>query len=139
MKKKKNRIMEWGISIAIIAIVLVALFVFRGDLFGKKNTENTAANSVEVTVVNENENYEKSYSFKTDKKTLGDLLDEKKIIEAEDSDYGRFILAADGMRADDAKQQWWNIQVNGESAQTGIDGIEIKNGDKYTLTMMTGY
>lgn len=139
MNKKNNRKMEWGISIAIIVLALVALFVFRGDLLNRNKNDKAALNSIEVTVINENEEYEKTYPIETDKKTLGDVLVEEEIIEYQDSDYGRFITAADGMRADDAKQQWWNVQVNGESSQTGIDGIEIKDGDKYTLTMMTGY
>ena len=43
------------------------------------------------------------------------------------------------MKADDSKQLWWSVEVNGESSQTGVDGIEIKDGDKYTLRMMEGY
>lgn len=139
MKKQKSFKIELIVSILIILLALGGVFLARGGFSNNKNTTQAGQNTVEVNVVNEKEDYDKTYSYKTEEKTLGDLLDKEKLVEYQDSDYGRFITGVDGMKADDSKQLWWSVEVNGESAQTGVDGIEIKDGDKYTLRMMEGY
>ncbi|MBR3771455.1 MAG: DUF4430 domain-containing protein, partial [Clostridium sp.] len=105
----------------------------------KKNDSNNETIQVSVEIVNENENYQKTYDYETEEQTLGGLLDKEGLIEAEDSEYGKFITAVEGMKADDSKEQWWCVLVNGESAQTGIDGIQLEDGASYTLEMKTGY
>ena len=136
MKKQKippkKLVTTWRLAIG-------GVFLARGGFSNNKNTTQAGQNNVEVNVVNEKEDYDKTYSFETEEKTLGDLLDKEKLVEYQDSDYGRYITGVDGMKADDSKQLWWSVEVNGESSQTGVDGIEIKDGDKYTLRMMEGY
>lgn len=139
MKKQKSFKIELIVSILIILLAIGGVFLARGGFSNNKNTTQAGQNNVEVNVVNEKEDYDKTYSFETEEKTLGDLLDKEKLVEYQDSDYGRYITGVDGMKADDSKQLWWSVEVNGESSQTGVDGIEIKDGDKYTLRMMEGY
>lgn len=139
MKKQKGLGIEILVTGLLLLFALVVVFFFRGDLPNKKQTKDNTLKNVEVIVINENEDYNKTHSYKTDEKTLGDLLANKNVIEYSDGEYGKFITAADGMKADDSKEQWWNVEVNNESATTGIDEIPIKDGDEYTLTMKTGY
>lgn len=139
MKKQKSFKIELIVSVLIILLAIGGVFLVRGVFSNNKNTTQAGQNNVEVNVVNEKEDYDKTYSFETEEKTLGDLLDKEKLVEYQDSDYGRYITGVDGMKADDSKQLWWSVEVNGESSQTGVDGIEIKDGDKYTLRMMEGY
>lgn len=139
MKKQKSFKIELIVSVLIILLAIGGVFLARGGFSNNKNTTQAGQNNVEVNVVNEKEDYDKTYSFETEEKTLGDLLDKEKLVEYQDSDYGRYITGVDGMKADDSKQLWWSVEVNGESSQTGVDGIEIKAGDKYTLRMMEGY
>ncbi|HAU85830.1 MAG TPA: hypothetical protein DCW90_10095 [Lachnospiraceae bacterium] len=139
MKKQKSFKIELIVSVLIILLAIGGVFLARGGFSNNKNTTQAGQNNVEVNVVNEKEDYDKTYSFETEEKTLGDLLDKEKLVEYQDSDYGRYITGVDGMKADDSKQLWWSVEVNGESSQTGVDGIEIKDGDKYTLRMMEGY
>lgn len=140
MENKKSRIREYVIAASVLVLAIAVLFVFRSGIFSKNDTNKEGGQySVQVDVINENEDYEKSYSFDTDETVLGDLLVNNDIIEYEDSEYGRFVTGADGMIADSSKEQWWSVLVNGESASTGIDGISIQDGDVYTLEMKTGY
>ena len=139
MKKQKSFKIELIVSVLIILLAIGGVFLARGGFSNNKNTTQAGQNNVEVNVVNEKEDYDKTYSFETEEKTLGDLLDKEKLVEYQNSDYGRYITGVDGMKADDSKQLWWSVEVNGESSQTGVDGIEIKDGDKYTLRMMEGY
>ena len=36
----------------------------------------------------------------------------------------------DGIAADQAKQEWWKVTINGKDAATGIDETPIADGDK---------
>lgn len=139
-ERKKSRVREYIIAACVLLIALGVLFVFRGGIFSKNNTNKDGGQfHVQVNVMNEKEDYEKTYSFDTNETILGDLLVNNDIIQYEDSDYGRFVTGVDGMKAEDSKEQWWSVLVNGESAATGIDGIRIQDGDVYTLEMKTGY
>ena len=78
MKKQKSFKVELLVSIVIILLALGAVFVFRGGLSNNKNEAQAGQSKVEVNVVNEHEDYDKTYSFETQEKTLGDLLDKEK-------------------------------------------------------------
>ena len=139
MGDKKSRRIECVVSVVVLLAAILILAVTRGGLLKEKSEKKHGQYNVSVSVVNEKGDYDKTYQYSTDEKTLGDLLVKEKLIEYENSDYGRYVTAVDGMKADDSKQEWWNVQVNGESAQTGIDGIELKDGEKYALILTTGY
>lgn len=135
MENKKSHKKEYLIAAIILIAAIAVLLVVQNR--GTKSKEDLV--KVQVEVINESQSYEKTYDYETNKTSLGDLLAEEGIIEYEDSDYGRFITGADGMTADSSKEEWWNVLVNGESASTGIDGIEIHEGDVYTLQLVVGY
>ncbi|SES70923.1 DUF4430 domain-containing protein [[Clostridium] polysaccharolyticum] len=139
MDKRKSLKWELAVSAALLAAAILAAILVGGNFKQKGNVSGQSSFQVQVQIVNDAESYNKNYKFKTKEKTLGDLLVKEDLITYKDSEYGKFITAADGMEADESKEQWWNVEVNGEASQTGIDGIQIKDGDKYTLTMMTGY
>lgn len=139
MEQKNSKKKELIIGLVILVLAVGILVLYQSGIFGKKNDSNNETIQVSVEIVNENENYQKTYDYETEEQTLGGLLDKEGLIEAEDSEYGKFIKAVEGMKADDSKEQWWCVLVNGESAQTGIDGIQLEDGASYTLEMKTGY
>ena len=81
----------------------------------------------------------KEHEISTDANNLGDALLENKLVEGTKGEYGLFITTVDGVKADDSKQQWWCITKGGEMVQTGADTTPIANGDKFELTLKTGY
>lgn len=139
MEQKTNKKKELILGLIILILAVGVFALFQSGIFNKKNDSAEGKISVSVEVINENEDYEKVYDYQTEEKTLGELLDKEGLIEAKDSEYGRYIIGVDDMKADDAKEQWWCVLVNGESAQTGVDGIELEDNAKYTLEMKTGY
>lgn len=139
MEQKANKKKELILGLVILIVAVGVLVLFQSGIFSKKADSLEGKVAVSVEVINENDDYQKVYDYETEEKTLGDLLDKEGLIEAQDSEYGRYITGVDGMKADDAKEQWWCVLVNGESAQTGVDGIQLEDGGKYTLEMKTGY
>ena len=131
MKNKKTNL--------IAVIVLVVVLAAAGLLYMKFKPGTTAGDK-EITVkVSALENGEKSFTYQTDAEYLGEGLTANKLIEGEDGQYGLFITTANGVKADDSKQQWWCITKGGEQVNTSVDQTPIQDGDQFELTLTEGY
>lgn len=128
--KRKNALIALVAFILIIAALLGVYFITR-----EKPNEGTKTVSVEIVY----DDTDKTVSLSTDAEYLGDALIEENLIEGENSAYGLFVTAADGRTADDSAQEWWCITKGGEYVDTGIDATVISDGDKYELTLKTGW
>ena len=106
-----------GIIIGIVVLVAVAVslwFVYQAN----KDVPSEGSKTVTVEVLSERDNYSFKESYKTDLEYLGDLLEEKGLIEFTTSEFGRYI---------------------NESAMTGVDEIALNDGGVYTLQLKIGY
>lgn len=131
MKNKKTNL--------IAVIVLVVVLAAAGLLY-MKFKPGTTAGEKEITVkVSALENGEKSFTYQTDAEYLGEVLTANKLIEGESGQYGLFITTANGVKADDSKQQWWCITKGGEQVNTSADQTPIQDGDQFELTLTEGY
>ena len=81
----------------------------------------------------------RSYEITTDAENLRDAMEAEGKIEGDESEFGLFITAVDGVAADDSKQEWWCLTKDGEMWNYGIDSTKIENGDVFELTLTTGY
>ncbi|MDD2370491.1 MAG: DUF4430 domain-containing protein [Firmicutes bacterium] len=124
----------------ILGIVFVAIV---GGLFGVyqlvKPQPVEGAKSLSITVVSDRDTYKKDFIVHTDEEFLGNALVNDGIVDAKESDFGRYITTVKGMKDDQANEYWWGIEVNHEMAATGMDDIAIKDGDLVTLTLNQGY
>ena len=131
MKNKKTNL--------IAVIVLVVVLAAAGLLYMKFKPGTTAGDK-EITVkVSALENGEESFTYQTDAEYLGEVLTANKLIEGESGQYGLFITTANGVKADDSKQQWWCITKGGEQVNTSADQTPIQDGDQFELTLTEGY
>lgn len=131
MKNKKTTM------IAVIALIVV---MAAAGLLYMKFKPGTTAGDKEITVkVSALENGEESFTYQTDAEYLGEVLTANKLIEGEDGQYGLFITTANGVKADDSKQQWWCITKGGEQVNTSADQTPIQDGDQFELTLTEGY
>ena len=89
MGDKKSRRIECVVSVVVLLAAILILAVTRGGLLKEKSEKKQGQYNVSVSVVNEKGDYDKTYQYSTDEKTLGDLLVKEKLIEYENSDYGR--------------------------------------------------
>lgn len=132
----KNNMKGIIISVIVIIIALSGFWVYKN--YNSKNMVEGNKN-IEVTVISEKDNYEKTHKHSTSSETLGGALDEMDIIEVDSSQASRMVIAADGLVVDGSKQEWWNIKINGENAQTGIDDTAVKDGDKIEFILTIGW
>jgi hypothetical protein len=125
-----------GILAAIILLVLVvgALLVWQHF----KPQAQEGAKTVEVAVVHQ-DGSEKLFTIHTDAENLRGALEEQKLIEGTESEYGLYVLTVDGETADEGAQQWWCFTKGGEMLMTGVDDTMIADGESYEITLTTGW
>ncbi len=82
---------------------------------------------------------ENAFVIQTDAETLRAALDQENLIDGTESEYGIYILTVDGETADEDAQQWWSITQDGEMTMYGADDLMIADGDRYELTLVTGW
>ena len=75
-----------------------------------------------------------TFTINTDKTTVGEALQDCKLIEGEQGEYGLYIKKVNGILADyDVDQSYWAFYVNGEYATSGVDTTEIAEDTVYKL------
>ena len=100
-------------------------------------TENTEIGNGEKTLTIDVVAEEKTVTItvNTDKDTLGEALIDEGFIAGDEGAYGLYVKFVNGIEADyDKTQTYWGITKNGESVMTGVDQIEISDGEKYEFT-----
>ena len=78
-------------------------------------------------------------SITTEAEYLRGALEEEDLIAGEESQYGLFVKTVNGVTIDDAKQQWGCFTKDGGDLFTGVDTTPIADGDKFEITLKTGY
>lgn len=99
-------------------------------------TEDREFGSGSVSFTLEVKAGEKSVKFtvKTDKETVGEGLLENGLIEGEEGQWGLYVKKVNGITADyDVDQSFWEFDINGAMANTGVDMTPIKEGETYSF------
>jgi len=131
--------------ISVLCIILACSFCFSSC--GKDNPsdlwsdalyqENTSIGSGDVTVTIDVTAGDKTVVFtvNTNAKTLGDALTENKLVSGDNGAYGLYIKSVNGIEADyDKNGAYWSVTKDGEYLSSGVDSINISDGDHYELT-----
>lgn len=129
----KNKKIILGV-VALVAVVAILLGVW----FGTRPDTVEGAKALTVTVIH-GDSSEKIFDIHTDAEYLAEALVENGIVEDNQSDYGLYILTADGETADESNQEWWCLTKGGESMMTGASDTPIADGESYELTFTVGY
>lgn len=125
------------IIIAVVALLIVIAALLGVYRFTRQDVE-AGAKTVTIDVIHRDASL-KTFTYHTDREFLGDLLTDEALVNGENGPYGLFITTVDGETADDAVQEWWCITKNQEMLNTSADQTPIADGDKYELTLTTGY
>lgn len=131
--KKSNK------PIIIVAGLLVVLAVVFGLIYALNRPSGTqGAKHVTIEIVAQDEKSEIK-EISTDEEFLGPMLVKEGLAEGETGEFGLFIHTVNGIKADDTQQQWWCVTKDGADVMTGVDETAIADGEKYELTLKTGY
>ena len=134
-KEKTNTKQKWLIGGCTLLIVLIAVFAF---LYMNNKPETVqGAKTIAVEIVKPDSS--RTVEINTDAEYLRGALEEKKLIQGEELQYGLFVKTVDGLTVDDSKQEWWYFTKSGQAINTGVDTTPIEDGDKFEITLKTGY
>ena len=136
MEKTRRRITSKAI-IAIVALcVLVAAVLMAYHYLRPQTVEGSKTIQVRVIVDGETVT---TLEIKTDALYLKQALDEKQLIDGNDSGFGFWVTSVNGITADDGNQEWWSLYKNGEFSGTGVDATPIEDGDLIEYKLAVGY
>ena len=125
------------IILGVMALVAVAA-ILLGVYFGTRPDVQEGAKALTITVVH-GDGSEKAFDVHTDQEYLEGALLENEIVEDNQTEYGLYILTADGETVNEAGQEWWCITKDGELLMTGAGETVISDGEHYELTFTVGY
>ena len=131
-KIRQNKAVWAVIGLIVVAALMVGIWVLA------RPAAAAGAKKLDITVVH-GDGTEKTFDIATDAETLDVALVENGIVEDNQSEWGLYILTADGETADERAQQWWCITKGGEMLPTGASDTVIQDGEAYELTLTTGY
>ena len=120
----------------LLVVLIAAMALFTGCT---KAETQTGLKTITVEIIVEGaETVTKT--IKTEAEFLRGALDEEEgLVIGEEGPYGLFIKTVNGITADDSTQQWWCITKGGEDVFTGAESTPIADGDKFEITLKTGY
>ena len=131
MFKKYN---VWLI-VGIIAVLVLAIVASTWFFLGKTNE---GKKTFKVVVVHA-DGSEKTFEYTSEEELLGTVLQAEGLITGEQGPYGLYIKAVDGETADyDKDGAYWEVFVNDNSSNHGIDQIPIEDGATYKLVYTKG-
>lgn len=156
MQKKHNTKL---LSLLLSMVLIVAMALSMTGCNGKDKSGEAQVNDTQTTVqesteadtesgiqvlgegqtkfdfsVVDQDGNETQYEIHTDKKTVGEALQDLKLIDGEEGDYGLYVKTVNGITADyDTDGTYWAFYVDGEYAQSGVDMTDITDGASYSF------
>lgn len=101
------------------------------------DVESVLDDAKEVTVtieVTDDKGEKTSNEYTTTATTLREVLEENNLVEGEDSEYGLYITAVNGITADyNTDGAYWALYKDGEMMMTGADDEILTDGAVYGL------
>lgn len=134
MKQNKN-FRKALLACAALVVVIIAMLLVYNQF--KPSTQKGAKEITVQVVIPEEET--KEFTIHTDAEYLRQALEDEKLIQGNDGEYGLFITEVNGRVAQDTNQEWWCITKAGGQVNTSVDEIAIADGDQYELTLTVGY
>ena len=120
----------------LLVVLIAAMALFTGC---QKAEVQTGEKTITVEIIVEGaETVTKTIQIEAEY-LRGALDQEEGLVIGEEGPYGLFIKTVNGITVDDAKQQWWCITKGGEDVFTGVETTPIADGDKFEITLKTGY
>ena len=133
MKNKKTLIA------VILLVVLVAAAALVWYFCNPAKDANSFDKTIEVTVTHSDKT-QKDFTIKTNEEFLRGALEQEKLVEGDDGEYGLFITAVDGETANADNEEWWCINgADGQMLPTGVDDTAINDGDSYEIVLTVGW
>lgn len=129
--KNRKAIAAVVILLLLVAVASVCWFVFR-----PRPAEGVKTITVDVTHSDGTVN---TFEIKTNAAYLRGALEEARLVEGRETEYGLYVLTVDGETADEDNQEWWGYTKAGAYVEYSVDACVIADGDRYEFTFHVGW
>lgn len=114
----------------VLALTAAACMSFVGC---EKPKGNNDEKTITVTVIDD-KGEKTVFTITTNSPNLRGALEQEKLVEGDESEYGLYVKVVNGLRADyDKDGAWWGFYKDGVMLPSGIDDTVISDGDKYEI------
>lgn len=119
----------------LLLFIIVTMLTF--GLFGCTKTRSDGKITVKVYDYEAVEVFNETLNF-NENDTLLELLQSHETIKlnGENNTFGFYITEVCGINANDYKETFWNIVINGENSLVGISDISLKDKDVIELKLI---
>ena len=118
----------------ILVLSLTAAAVLSLTSCGKKEKGNNDEKTITVTVIDD-KGESTVFKITTTSANLRGALEQEKLVEGDEEQYGLYVKVVNGLRADyDKDGAYWAFSKDGVDLMTGVDDTIIADGDKYEIT-----
>ncbi len=127
MNAKTKKILAVVLIVVLFVAVGAVYFLFREKpVEGEKNITVEVVNSLKET---------KHYELNTDADYLRKAMEEIEgfTFSGDETEYGLTLIEVNGEKAVWSEGAYWNVLVNGDYGQYGIDTQPIEDGDKFSF------
>lgn len=123
----------------LIALIVLVVLVIGAFAVWKVNAPQgqTGDKTIVVSVVVDTETSD--FVIETDAEFLRGALEQEGLVEGTESEYGLYVTTVNGVTADESQQQWWCFTRGGGTLETGVDTTPIADGERYEITLTTGW
>ena len=133
MKSQTKKLLIGLVALIAVVAVMAGCWLAFGPKAGP-----AGAKEIGVTVVYADQTQDE-FTIDTDAEYLRGALEQENLIAGDESEYGLFVTEVNGVKADDAKEEWWCFTQDGEALMTGVDSTPIADGDHFEITLTVGY
>jgi len=117
----------------ILCIVLIAAMALCTTGCSDNKEEPATKKSFIFTVVDK-DGKETVFNITSEKKTVGEALQDEGLIAGEEGEYGLYVKTVNGVTLDyDKDKMYWSFYIDGEYGMTGVDKTDITEGATYTF------
>ena len=118
----------------ILVLTLTAAAILNLNACVKKETGNNDEKTITVTVIDD-KGESTVFNITTTSSNLRGALEQEKLVEGDESEYGLYVKVVNGLRADyDLDKAYWSFSKDGVLLMTGVDDTIIADGDRYEIT-----
>lgn len=121
-----------ALSLILCLVLIAAAALCTTGCSDNKETPATKK-SFTFTVVDP-EGKETVFEITSEKKTVGEALQDEGLIAGEEGEYGLYVKTVNGLTLDyDKDKMYWSFYIDGEYGLTGVDVTDITDGASYAF------
>ncbi|NLM96367.1 MAG: DUF4430 domain-containing protein [Halanaerobiaceae bacterium] len=131
-KSIKNKVF---IAVAVLVLAALAMYLYN-EFLAPEGVAGTKSVSIEI-LINE-KNIAETFNYKTEHEFLYELMKENEEelgASFREYDFGVMLVGLMDYMADESRNEFFHISINGEDAMEGLQQIVINDGDRYTFEL----